>query len=1271
MFTGIITAISSAFIGVMWALINLSYEKKNISAMEQHRIKAYGEYLDRCSTMVEEKYEKNAASMRLMHVPAAQCSLYNADTPLLWNRNVEHSDFLTYRLGIGNLPFQAEIRIPKERFTLADDSLAQKPGMIKERFRMLHDVPVCVNLLEHRIVGVIGGSRKKGAVEVMHNIVAQAAAANCYTDVKMAFIYNDSVDENSRWEYLKWLPHVWSEDRKTRFIARNKIEAGDVLYEITRILRRRAEQENSRNNNSGDGPRYILFVAARELLEDELISNYIYGQEKNYGLTTVFLADSYEELPNSCKYIIQNDGDFQGAYHIDDDVEERVRINFDKISDTQLEYFTRTLSNIKVSEREMGGDIPSSLPFFDMYHVNKLEEFNVSERWRRNRNYDSMKVLIGEKAGGAPWYLDIHEKYHGPHGLVAGTTGSGKSEILQTYILSLAVNFSPDDVGFFIIDYKGGGMANLFNNLPHMIGQISNLSGNQVRRAMVSIKSENRRRQRIFNENGVNNINLYTRLYKNKEASEPIPHIFIIIDEFAELKREEPDFMRELVSVAQVGRSLGVHLILATQKPAGTVDDNIWSNSKFRLCLRVQDKQDSNDMLHKPDAAYITQAGRCYMQVGNDELYELFQSGWSGAAYDENGGRKSDIANMLSFIGRTAVIGNRNAAKQKEQSKKGLKEKTQLDAIIEYLDTAARKNGYTRNLQLWLPVLPETLYLDRLKGLEEIFDGEKWGDAGNEWGIEVPVGLYDDPVNQIQETLYVSLSQNGHHAVVGTVVSGKSTFLQTLVYALVMKYTPEHINLYAIDYSAKMLSAFEAMPHVGGIIYEGENEKLAKFFGMANNILEERKKLFRGGNYSQYVRANGVTLPAVIVVIDNYANFRTKTNNEYEDMVMQLVKDGAGYGIFLVITAGGFGTQEIPSRLADNLRTVICLEMSDRFQYVDAMRTPHIDTLPEVNVKGRGIAKMGEDILEFQTALAFEAEDAFKRMEDIQLLGERMREAWSGKCARRIPEIPEKPVWDEYVRMEEVRNMLSDDRHLPIGYDFKNAAAYGVDLSRTFCYLIAGGAASGKTNLLKVLLHSAVEKGGKIAVIDFNGEFSALAERTGVEYIDDDEKMYNYVMLIESDLIKRAWRKKQQVQEGVSGDELYADMRQFAPIYIFVSNIADFIKHVNHPKEGVISVKDFMINVISKGGQSNLFWFAVYNQDDMGIVTGDAIFNAFKKYKTGIHMGGRLGSQNIFNFEHIHFSERDKPLKTGIGMLPNSEDDDTVKVVVPLCKGVL
>ncbi|GFI68430.1 ESAT-6 secretion machinery protein EssC [Lachnospiraceae bacterium] len=293
--------------------------------------------------------------------------------------------------------------------------------------------------------------------------------------------------------------------------------------------------------------------------------------------------------------------------------------------------------------------------------------------------------------------------------------------------------------------------------------------------------------------------------------------------------------MRELISVAQVGRSLGVHLILATQKPGGTVDDNIWSNSKFRLCLRVQDRQDSNDMLHRPEAAYITQAGRCYMQVGNDELFELFQSGWSGAAYEEDGAqRKTVIAKMLSLTGKAALVGKR--AKTHKRKEAGQKERTQLDAVVDYLKLLAKENGYTHMLQLWLPVLPVSLYLKQLKGYKSCFDGNTWRRDRQEWNLETPVGMYDDPVNQSQDTVRLSLSQNGHHAVIGTVASGKSTFLQTFVFAMVSRYSPSDIHIYAIDFSVKMLSAFERMPHVGGIIYENEMTSTMSLFIRTSSI---------------------------------------------------------------------------------------------------------------------------------------------------------------------------------------------------------------------------------------------------------------------------------------------------------------------------------------------------------------------------------------------------------------------------------------------------
>ena len=216
-------------------------------------------------------------------------------------------------------------------------------------------------------------------------------------------------------------------------------------------------------------------------------------------------------------------------------------------------------------------------------------------------------------------FLDLHEKFHGPHGLVAGTTGSGKSEILQSYILSMATLFHPYEVGFVIIDFKGGGMVNQFRRLPHLNGAITNIDGSEIERSLLSIRAELRKRQELFARYDVNHIDAYIRKYKNNETDIPLPHLILIVDEFAELKSDQPEFMKELISTARIGRSLGVHLILATQKPSGVVDNQIWSNSRFKLCLKVQNKEDSNEVLKSPLAAEIKEPGRAYLQVGTVE----------------------------------------------------------------------------------------------------------------------------------------------------------------------------------------------------------------------------------------------------------------------------------------------------------------------------------------------------------------------------------------------------------------------------------------------------------------------------------------------------------------------------------------------------------------------------------------------------------------------------------------------------------------------------
>ena len=307
-----------------------------------------------------------------------------------------------------------------------------------------------------------------------------------------------------------------------------------------------------------------------------------------------------------------------------------------------------------------------------------------------------------------------------------------------------------------------------------------------------------------------------------------------------------------------------------------------------------------------------------------------------------------------------------------------------------------------------------------------------------------------------------------------------------MIYSLAHRYSPTHVNIYAIDFSSHMLGAFEDLAHVGGVLYENDTEKIARFFNMMAGILKERKSLLQGGNYEQYVKTHGVVLPAILLVIDQYSAFREKTANAYEDILIQLSRDGASYGIYLLISSAGFGPSEIQSRIGDNIRTVICLEMGDKFQYSEAMHISHLEVLPEAGVKGRGLALCPSGVLEFQTALCLEAQDDYSRNEEIIRECQAMNESYTGRRARPVPQIPQKPEISQFMALEDVEKAAKDPDKLPMGYNEANAQIYSVDLSRTFCYIISGKTRSGKTNVLKVLAYtSALKENSRRVVIDF------------------------------------------------------------------------------------------------------------------------------------------------------------------------------------------
>lgn len=1358
MYTGLVTAVGSALIGSVWALMNIRSDRRDELENENTRFNEYGEYLMKISDDLREKYGENRNAMFAMYPSPADNCLKNGSSADLWNRNMTHDDFMYYRVGIGNIPFQVHIDAPQERFTLNKDFLKDKVRTLASNYETMEDVPIGIDLFKHRLCGIIGGKNKGGAISLMYSIVSGIAACNCYTDVKMVFLYSED-DDPEQWEFMKWFPHVWSENRRTRYVACNSNDRSDVLYELVNIMRQRDDVIEHKDNVIPK-PQYVVFVSDPRLLENQLIAKYIYHNQKQYGMTALIMAERYEELPNECEFILENTAVFQGYYETTN-IAEKTPVHFDTVTAGEVSALAKNLSELQVQEIESDTEIPSSLDFFEMYGVDSMEKLNILEQWYKNRNYNSMRALIGRKAGGADCYLDIHEKFHGPHGLVAGTTGSGKSEILQTYILSLAINFSPDDVAFFIIDFKGGGMSNLFTDLPHMAGEISNLSGNQVRRAMISIKSENRRRQRIFSEYGVNNINLYTRLYKSHEAKIPIPHLIIIIDEFAELKREEPEFMKELISVAQVGRSLGVHLILATQKPSGTVDDNIRSNSKFHLCLRVQDRQDSNDMLHKPDAAYITQAGRCYLQVGNDEIFELFQSGYSGAVFDKNMGEKNEnIATMITLTGRPAIYGSRTKMKRREKEKiswydtiirrieyvRGesydgrsiaelepeeledltetvyrllvlkndyemssshlgavrnfvrlyaqgkitdgasvvngsfvgiklpeVKERTQLDVLVKYIKSVAESSGFRYKMQLWLPVLPEKLiYSSLAKETPDRFDGKAYGPLqGRDFSLKATLGLYDDPENQLQLPVTIDFAENGNLALCAAVSTGKSTFMQTLVYSLAVNYTPEELNMYILDFSSHRLNCYTSLPHVGGVMNENDTDKISKFFMMTERIMKNRQQELGGGSYGEYVRAYGRKLPAIVIVIDNFGTFKEKTASEYESILMRISRDGQSVGIYLALSAGGFSMNEISSRMSENIKTVICLEMGDKFKYMDVLRQGRISVLPEADVRGRGLVKTDDRVLEFQTAIAVDGEDDYERTEKLVEFSRRLSDLWTGRRAAEIPCIPDKPTLADLSRTDGYSEALTGRRYIPIGYTESDASLECIDLSSTFLYTFSGRKRTGKTNAMKIAIELAAEKDGTIYIIEKDkNELKALAGQVGAKYIESCQGIYDFLTEIKAPFIERNKFKHTLVDKGLEDSTMFTEMQKFKPVFVFIASLEEFLNMVYHPEEGIGQMKGFVENIMDKGDLHNFWFFACMDPDNN---TSMLAYPAYKRYmdrKQGMHLGGCLDRQKQFTATNISYADQSKSMPRGTAMTPYKDDDTRMyKVIVPLAGG--
>ncbi len=1166
----------------------------------------------------------------------------------LWERANDDADFLDIRLGIGETPLCVNIRYEDSGLNIDEDPLLDKPHDLFEKYSVVKDIPVSVPLYKACTLGIVG--IRKSILHTLTGIILQLASRHSYDEVKIIMIFSD---EESEWSWVRWLPHVWDENRKKRFITCNGDTTHEILISLNDILKKRENSLEGENPQETKMlPHYVVIFADRQMTENEAILKILTQNNSQLGVSTIFAYDRMEYLPKNCNYILEM-GDNTGSIYEKKKASKKLKFLPDILSEEDSEAFARALAPIRLKQIGSGLDIPNSISFLGLFNVNSVEELNVSSKWANSETFKSLAVPLGVKDGGEKLLLDLHEKYHGPHGLIAGTTGSGKSELIQSFILSLAVNFHPYDVAFVLIDYKGGGMANLFEGMPHLVGTITNLDGNQITRSLISIKSEIKKRQEVFGEYKVNHIDAYQSLYKKKLAPSPLPHLIIIIDEFAELKSEQPDFMRELVSAARVGRSLGIHLILATQKPSGVVDDQIWSNARFRLCLKVQGKEDSSEVLKRPDAANIKLPGRAYLQVGNNEMFELFQSAWSGAKYSPD----ESINKAEHTLLRVDLEGRRKPLFSYESSGKDNSTVTQLEAVIAEVINSAEKEGIEKLNGPWLPPLPEIIYLsDIAKKDYDEYNFDKW-ETAEKWMCPT-IGLVDNPHQQEQIPATVDLGKEGHLLIYGFPGSGKTTLLSTLITSLAITYSPKDLNMYILDFGGRTFGIFSGLPHVGGVVMGDEDEKFYKLMKLLKKEIEKRKRLFSEVGVSSLIAyrqaVENCEMPAVAVILDNYSAM-AELYPESEEIYSQLSREAGNYGIHLIISSNSLSA--VKYKTSQNFKLGIALQMTEKGDYSSIVgKTNGLEPSP---INGRGLIKMGIP-LEFQTALPIHGENEAERSMELKELFQRISDSWKGKRAKSIPIMPDILMYNELLSNDDISaEMVNNNELIPLGLTTEDMEPVLADLSDSNCFMVMGQVQSGRTNMLKAMMTFIKDR------FDLHNSYIIDSQNSGLykmksfitenSYITDTGTLSTVVADVFEELDRR---KNELITMRKESSDIFDDkeyISKLPKIFLFIDEYSDFYAMADE------TTKSKLESILKKYKGLGFCMLISGTTDEVSSNSYESFTKAIVECQNGILLGGSFEQQRVFN-SRLPYSEQSKILNLGEAYHLNKGKTSKIKV---------
>jgi DNA segregation ATPase FtsK/SpoIIIE, S-DNA-T family len=1049
---------------------------------------------DELSNRISEELEARLLADPAVSEIATRASTWNAH---LWERRINHTDFLKLRLGLADLPRGVIVNPPRNSGMAA---LAAEGDALAARYHSLRSAPLCLDMLsDDRVVGI---AAKDGlAPGIARAVLVRAAVLHGPDEVRIAVLAAnrhapdpEGMDSSPSWRWAKWLPHCAPPGlgfgSLEAMVASGAAERQTLLSRLTQEHARRRDLLSGSQFGSGNPQVPIILVVATspEQLMDSPAGQALLEEGPAVGFRFIILSDTALDLPGRCEAVLAADASAApvsfaiGNFTRGPDAQPPLTVTVDMLGIEQAEQVARAMAPLRPHDAADAAELPTVARLTDVLGLTVLYPQDVLNWWLEGERDSGIRAILGLTQGretaSEPLELDL--VHDGPHGLIAGTTGSGKSELLLTIILSLAWRYHPHRLG--------GPPPPPTAHLPHTLGLVTDLDEQLANRCLAALKAELKRRERLLREHSAANISAYQGVI----GAPPLPHLLVVVDELAQLLKEVPNFVDGLVNVAQTGRSLGVHLILATQKPEGVVTGPIQANANFRISLRVVDPSDSTSIIGIREAADIPVSvpGRAYLRIAQQapHLFQAARVAGQAVSGEADGNaslfaperRPPRLPSHLGVSGRTG--------------RTGLDGPTDIDRLVAHICEAAESDHLERLPSPWPEPLPSELALcsndDRRSetsgagGTDRLLDDREsrimrtirsstpdWSRPPAGGWLSAPIGLMDRPSNQWQGPFAIDLQRVGHLLVAGAFGSGAGVSLMTLATSLALTHRPDDLHVYALDFGPGLLRSLQALPHCGDVLGASDTIRIRRLIHSLGDMVAQRQRRLGEIGAMDWVDAierRGEQGPFTLLLIENFGAF-VEADEAVSDQLMGLLRDGRSVGLHAAISADQM--RSVPSRLAGLFEGLLILRQSDTSE-ISSLTGLARDQMPREFPSGRGFWREAA-AHEVQVADPVAAVDGESLSAALQRLGTQLHAEWDGLLPPPVRMLPVRVALDEIVsRAQSNTPTAPHGLRAPIGLDDDALEPAWLELDAVRTLLVTGPPRSGRSTALAVCVAS-------------------------------------------------------------------------------------------------------------------------------------------------------------------------------------------------------